>query len=234
MSAAGLSIPDGKHGVYATRMGIPSTGYLGQTSDGGGTWQVQKANDAKLNRGNHAHVQMVDKDRGWYIPHFGTIHATIDGGKTWTAQDLGHIATSDLTALHFLDAQRGHVLCNHYPAEVRRTTDGGKSWKSLGKLSNTNHLSGMSFPSLQHGWVVGDNGYIEHYSEAKPTKLEKMLPGKSDAEQTSEPFDSKTQGAIQVKGETGDYFFVFKDGKNMQRGNNWLLNEIVPFPPVRL
>jgi hypothetical protein len=58
-----------------------------------------------------------------------------------------------------------------------------------------------------------------------------VLDAKPADEQTTEPYSNKTRGAIQVKGETGDYFFVFKDGKNMQRGNNWLLNAIVPFPP---
>lgn len=165
VQGAGLSIPDGKHGVFAARVGGPSTGFLGRTSDGGVTWQVQKANDGKLNRGNYALVQMVDNDRGWYVPHNGTIHATTDGGKTWTPQELGHRSTHDLTALHFLDARRGHVLCGAYPGEVRRTVDGGESWRSLGSLSNTHHLSGMSFPSMRHGWVVGEKGFIEHYSE---------------------------------------------------------------------
>ncbi len=164
VQGAGLSIPDGTHGVFAARVGTPSTGYLGQTSDGGATWQVQKANDGKLNSGNYALVQMIDKDNGWYIPHYGTIHVTTDGGKTWTPQELGHYSTNTLAALHFLDTQRGHVLCEANPGEVRRTSDGGKTWHSLGKLSNTGHLSGMSFPSMQHGWVVGDKGYIEHYS----------------------------------------------------------------------
>ena len=41
----------------------------------------------------------------------------------------------------------------------------GKTWQSLGKLSNTGHVRGMSFPSLRQGWVVGEKGYIEHYAE---------------------------------------------------------------------
>jgi len=183
VSAAGLSIPDGKHGVFASRIGGSATD-LGRTSDGGSTWEVEKVTDSKLSRGNFAQVQMVDKDRGWFIPHFGTIHATTDGGKTWTAQELGHVSTSDLVALHFLDAQRGHVLCNHYPGEVRRTTDGGKSWKPVGKLSNTDHLSSMNFPTMQHGWIVGDHGYIAHYSETKPAVLERMLESKTEGKQT--------------------------------------------------
>jgi photosystem II stability/assembly factor-like uncharacterized protein len=164
VAGAGLSIPDGKHGVFAARMGIPTSGHIGTTSDGGATWQVQKERNDKLHRGNYANVQMIDKDRGWYLPHVGTIHATTDGGKSWTPQELGHVSTSALLALHFLDAQRGHVLCGAYPGEVRRTIDGGKSWQSLGKLGNPSHLSGMSFPSMNHGWVVGEKGYIEHYS----------------------------------------------------------------------
>lgn len=221
VSAAGLSIPDGKHGAYAARIGTPSTGYLGRTSDGGATWQVQKANDGKLNSGNYALIQMIDKERGWYIPHFGTIHATTDGGETWTAQPLGHISTSDLVALHFLDSQRGHVLCNYYPGEVRRTADGGKTWQSLGQLGNTGHVNGLSFPSMRHGWVVGDKGYIEHYAEGEARKPE--------LEQSVESFDSTTGGAIQVKGDTRDYFFLFKDGKQVDM--NRLLNSTVPVPP---
>src|SRR6185436_10865461 len=77
---------------------------------------------------------------------------------------------------------------------------------SLGKLSNTGHLSGMSFPSMQHGWVVGDGGYIEHYSEAKVARLERMLdvaPGKGGWEKQNSGVKEYLRGVAFIDDKIG-------------------------------
>lgn len=160
---ASLSMADLKHGCIVTRMGVPAKGYVSITQDGGKTWQTQAIKDDENNRGGYAIVQMIDKDRGWYIPEFGTIHATVDSGKTWTPQAMGHKGGT-LRALHFANAELGHVLVTGTPQGVWRTTNGGKAWQFLGELTKApQFVYGMSFPGASHGWVVGEKGYIAHY-----------------------------------------------------------------------
>ena len=54
---------------------------------------------------------------------------------------------------------------------------------------------------------------------------------KPPQEVTTEPFDSRTTGAVQVKGETRDWFEVQQDGKRAFRGAPPLLNNIVEVSP---
>src|SRR5262245_3343610 len=46
-------------------------------------------------------------------------------------------------------------------------------------------------------------------------------------EEAIEPFDSQTTGAVQVNGETRDWFEVLKDGKRAHSGAPPLLNHMV-------
>ena len=48
---------------------------------------------------------------------------------------------------------------------------------------------------------------------------------------STEPFDSKTTGAVQVKGDTRDLFEVQKDGKKAYAGAQPLLNKTVEVSP---
>ena len=40
---------------------------------------------------------------------------------------------------------------------------GARRGPCSGKLRNPSYVHGLSFPDKDHGWVVGDKGYIEHY-----------------------------------------------------------------------
>lgn len=49
-----------------------------------------------------------------------------------------------------------------------RTTDGGKTWTSVGgEIVAPSAIYAMCFPSANHGWVVGYDGYIAHYHGEK-------------------------------------------------------------------
>ena len=50
-------------------------------------------------------------------------------------------------------------------------------------------------------------------------------------EESSEPFDSRTTGAVELKGDTKDWFEVLKDGKRAHRGAPPLLNSTVELSP---
>jgi photosystem II stability/assembly factor-like uncharacterized protein len=158
LSKGGMWFADGSHGCAAW-----NAGRLAVTADGGMTWTESRL--GKEATGNYTLARFADPKTGWALPDHGTIHATADGGKTWEPQDLGPDRPGALLALHFADAKLGHVLGvgRRVVGEVRRTTDGGKTWALLGKLRNPSYVHGLSFPDKDHGWVVGDKGYIEHY-----------------------------------------------------------------------
>jgi photosystem II stability/assembly factor-like uncharacterized protein len=157
-SKGGMWFADGSHGCAAW-----NAGRVAVTVDGGRTWA-----EGRLGReatGNYTLARFADPKTGWALPEHGTVHATADGGKTWEPQDLGPDWPGTLVGLHFADARLGHVLGlgRRVVGEVRRTTDGGKTWALLGKLHNPSYVHGLSFPDPDHGWVVGDKGYIERY-----------------------------------------------------------------------
>jgi hypothetical protein len=53
----------------------------------------------------------------------------------------------------------------------------------------------------------------------------------SPQEETTEPYDSKTRGAIQIKGDTKDWFEILQDGKPKHHGAPPLLNKTVEVLP---
>jgi photosystem II stability/assembly factor-like uncharacterized protein len=155
----GMWFADTSHGCAVWK-----AGRLAVTADGGRTWTEGRLG-GKEAAGNYTLTQFADPKTGWALPEHGTIHATTDGGKTWAPQDLGPDTPGTLVALHFTDARLGYVLGlgRKVVGEMRRTVDGGKTWELLGKLRNPSYVHGLSFPDKDHGWVVGDKGYIEHY-----------------------------------------------------------------------
>ena len=50
-------------------------------------------------------------------------------------------------------------------------------------------------------------------------------------EEAIEPFDSRTTGAVQLNGDTEDWFEVLKDGKRAYSGAPPLLNNMVELSP---
>jgi photosystem II stability/assembly factor-like uncharacterized protein len=167
-AGAGLSFADAKNGCVSWKPGAQKGGQVAITENGGQTWRAVELKEGKNTGGNWIKCQILNPRVAFALPHYGTIHYTNDAGHSWGSRDLGHVRSGDLMGLHFVDATFGHVLISHIPkAEVRRTLDGGKTWRSLGKLKNPDHVHSLSFPESQNGWVVGDQGYIEHYEEGK-------------------------------------------------------------------
>ena len=158
LAKGGMWFADPSHGCAAW-----NAGRLAVTADGGRTWAEGRLGAEAS--GPYTLARFADPKAGWALPEHGTIHATTDGGRTWAAQDLGPDRPGTLVGLHFADARLGHVLGlgRKVVGEVRRTTDGGKTWDLLGRLRNPSYVHGLSFPDKDHGWVVGNKGYIEHY-----------------------------------------------------------------------
>lgn len=144
-------------------------GTLLMTTDGGRSWQELPQ---KMFRAPD--LAFVTPTTGWaFADDPGTVVFTSDGGRTWERQSTG-IRTS-LADLEFFDAGVGHVLCNCERGIVIRTVDGGWTWSEIGRLGAPDHLRALHFPDPEHGWVVGEKGFIIHY-HLIPI-YEEMAPG---------------------------------------------------------
>jgi photosystem II stability/assembly factor-like uncharacterized protein len=160
-------------------------GTLQSTDDGGLTWARAATPLTREEQPFLSDVSFPDPMNGWVVGEEGTILHTSDGGTTWARQDTGLpdakskpqpeiiqrrpgvIDTFDLggrtpslflTAVRFLDAQRGWVA-GHYGggggrSVVLHTFDGGATWRREAESE------GESFQSLyvldpEHAWAVG-------------------------------------------------------------------------------
>lgn len=129
------------------------------TEDGGNTWRTVEQQVYYAPR-----IQFVNPTTGWVFGENGSaILLSVDGGWTWERQFTGLQSSNALTDMHFLNEVVGYVLSNVGGGIVIRTTDGGWSWHQIGRLGAPSNVRAISFPDPEHGWVVGDRGFIIHY-----------------------------------------------------------------------
>lgn len=152
---------------------VPPEYSLAASEDGGNTWRPpgQKV-------GREARVQFVNPTTGWVLGEDGTtILASTDAGQTWERQFTGLERRQPLTDMHFLNEPVGHVLSNSGGGQVIRTTDGGWSWFLIGSLAAPGAVNALIFPDVEHGWVVGDGGFIIYYHLVPVYQEETPGPG---------------------------------------------------------
>ena len=158
-----VSFPDASNGwavgysyEYSTS-GRPyfhfSGGEVVHSSDGGGSWTVQKFDSSSS--GWYESVFFVDSTVGTVVGRNGTILHTTDGGNTWMSQSSG--TDVSLLAISFTDVNIGTVVGHN--GTILRTTDGGAIWTAQpsGTLAA---LRGAFFSQAGTGVVVGDSGTI--------------------------------------------------------------------------
>lgn len=85
-----VSFTDANHGVAvgvtatAGVPGIPTTGFIARTSDGGATWSTIVAPPL-------SGLWMPDADHGFAVGYSGTVMETVDGGANWTTKNVGTV-----------------------------------------------------------------------------------------------------------------------------------------------
>jgi len=95
-----------------------------------------------------------------YFPYYGVIYKTTNGGGYWrpidpSAQDV------EFTGVSFPDANTGYIVGRYQYASsgvIYKSTDGGENWIQLGIYYKD--LNDVSFPSLNVGYAVGEDGTI--------------------------------------------------------------------------
>ena len=145
---------------------VGDKGTILATTDGGTTWVKQ---DGRLEESFRS-VAFVSQNQGWVIGQTGGVLTTQDGGQTWEMLNRGHrgpalfAGKTFFTAVTFLDAERGWVV--GVGGVIYRTRDGGHSWEQQfgDKSGSMLSLLDVSFPTRDHGWVVGFQPFSHGYS----------------------------------------------------------------------
>ena len=145
---------------------VGDKGTILATVDGGTTWVKQNSWLEESFRS----VAFVSQNQGWVIGQTGGVLTTEDGGQTWEMLNRGHsgpalfAGKTSFTAVTFLDAERGWVVGGD--GVIYRTRDGGHSWEQQfgDKSGSMLSLLDVSFPTRDHGWVVGFQPFSHGYS----------------------------------------------------------------------
>jgi len=93
-------------------------------------------------------VSQVSATEIWTASGTGLLAHTVDAGRTWEVKPL---ATNSLSALFFLDEERGWAAGNGF----FHTTDGGESWT---QDNNWGSIYDLFFLDAQKGWACGNGG----------------------------------------------------------------------------
>jgi len=128
-----ISFADDKNGWAVGRRG-----FVIHTSDGGDNWELQT-----IPREPAQHlfaVRAVDANTAWAVGDWGGRYYTADGGKTW--EDRSFVLTPESPAWKYLSDD-----------ELATVAKGGKVYDDI-------FLNDVFFTDKQHGWMVGEYGYI--------------------------------------------------------------------------
>jgi photosystem II stability/assembly factor-like uncharacterized protein len=150
-----ISFPDLQNG-WATHAPL---GLLYRTTDGGSTW-------TQVDPGNRygARVRFLNATTGWVWGEDGTLLlATRDAGASWDRQSTGLGSTRTPADMHWVDVAGGYILVSAEGGIVIGTGNGGSNWQPMGTLGASDHVRGIFFTDPEHGWVVGEQGFIIHY-----------------------------------------------------------------------
>jgi photosystem II stability/assembly factor-like uncharacterized protein len=111
----------------------------------------------------NAKIVFASPNTGWILGENGAVVlTTTNGGQSWSTQSTGLRTSQPLTDIQVLSEALGYILTSSDTGGVLRTADGGASWQSLGTLG-TREVRALSFTDAEHGWVVGDQGFIDYF-----------------------------------------------------------------------
>ncbi len=131
---------------------VGAFGAIFRTTDGGATWEAQKAPSQEY----LFSVDFGSPEKGVIVGKAGTVLTTDDGGATWVKRDSG--SDKNLFSVAFSAPQ--HVWAIGDWGEVLESKDAGVTWTKR-TLPDDVVLTSQSWPDEQHGFLAGEFGTVE-------------------------------------------------------------------------
>lgn len=101
-------------------------------------------------------ISFTNAETGFAVG-LNTIMKTTNSGSNWFYQ---YSTNANLHSIEFLNENTGYIAGGNLSnSKTLRTTDGGNSWMELATISS-GYLNSVFFPSVNIGYVVGDNGTV--------------------------------------------------------------------------
>src|SRR5690606_8288020 len=142
------------------------TGRFYRTTDGGATWTMGELPDQW---GQILDMDFADANVGYAVGWYGFAARSDDGGVTWEALPVPVTEDDQLTDVHLLGPDELWVSTRSDFALYSAT--GGQNWARLeigsGGFGNFEAVTAAT----DEAWVVGYQGYIEHFQGTPPPPL---------------------------------------------------------------
>jgi photosystem II stability/assembly factor-like uncharacterized protein len=141
-----------------------------KTCNGGETWTEHET-------GINTIIEAIcfpEERTGWIVGNRGTIAKSTDAGNTWTPQESG--TEFRLRDVYFLDINRGWAVGDN---SILFTSNGGSLWQGAGTRYTT-QFNAITFPTEQHGWIVGNGGIIYQTVDGGSTWTVSASPSSQD------------------------------------------------------
>jgi photosystem II stability/assembly factor-like uncharacterized protein len=139
---------------WAVTDGLPDTGYIFKTTNGGTNWNINYANHIVFKA-----IQFLDINTGYACGGYGfpVLYKTTNNGINWNLiLNSGHLYTD----LNFINKDTGWVCDDDAlaGAGLLKTTNGGINWTQ--QLNNTYQPQKLFFLNRDTGWVMTSNNKL--------------------------------------------------------------------------
>ena len=178
-----IAVPDDLFAISAVGGDhLWAAGYFGalyRTRDAGRSWQKLRPGTTR----SIYDISFADERNGWAVGRIGFIIHTIDGGDEWELQTIPRDPPRHILSVFALDANRAWAVGDWGGRYY--TTDAGRTWLDRSFLLDESHpafkyltdaeleahergepiyddiyLNDIFFTDEQHGWIVGEYGFI--------------------------------------------------------------------------
>ena len=112
--------------------------------------------------GSYNAIFFLNDNEGWVVGNSGLIGHTSDGGTNWHQQNHSNSPISNaFYDVFFIDSKQGWAV--GAIGTIAQTTDGGETWTAHRTQDTTSFFRSVYFPSLNIGYVCGNNGALLKY-----------------------------------------------------------------------
>ena len=125
-----------------------------KTSDGGLTWNINKAIASGTGTGS---ISFIDNNNG-FIADGNIVYKTTDAGITW--QPGNAVINESISDISFVSPFIGFCCAGTH---VYKTTDAGISWTKVVSLGGKGIIE-VHFLDEHHGWACGEYGYVLRFN----------------------------------------------------------------------